>query len=58
MKHQFQDYQEQHLKIATYDLNGTTSLLSLDIEDAGQLIFDFVDIQDNTENHDFIDFMS
>lgn len=54
----FQEFQSQSLKFATFDLTGTMSLQSLDIEDSGQLVFDFVELEAQTDHPDFIDFLS
>jgi hypothetical protein len=45
----FREFQSQSLRFATYDLNSTLSLQSLDIEDSGQLVFDFVELEAQTD---------
>ena len=41
------EFNEGYKSMAIYDLNGTLSYQSADIEDAGQLLFDFVEIEDS-----------
>jgi len=42
----FLRFAKSELKYATFDLTGTMSFQTLDIENAGQILFDFVDIEE------------
>jgi len=56
----FQEFTGSNLQFATYELQSTISFQSLDIEDTGQLVFDFVEveIQSPESQIDFVDWLS
>jgi hypothetical protein len=48
LQKQFEDFVSTNLKYATFDLVGTMSFQTLDIENSGQLIFDFTEIENDS----------